>query len=173
MVWRESFGAHGATARRSEGERVSKTSSILIIEHHDDHRALLESALRGDGITVASVDTGEAALLRLGMTDFGCVIIGSPVPVTFAAESSTILDLFDLLAPNLAPRLVVVTNAAAVDIIRRALRMQAYAVFIAPFDPDQLRATVGMCLRREVPSRRLHGTAAQIERLVIGDSPEE
>ncbi|HYC89090.1 MAG TPA: hypothetical protein VEO54_07755 [Thermoanaerobaculia bacterium] len=54
------------------------TSSILIIEHHDDHRALLESALRGENVTIESVDTGEAALLRLGMSNFACVVLGSP-----------------------------------------------------------------------------------------------
>lgn len=152
---------------------MSATSSILIIEHHDDHRARLESTLRAENVTIESVDTGEAALLRLGMTDFGCVVLGSPVPVTFGNESSTILDLFELLAPNLASRLVVVTGARATEVVRRALRMQAYAVFLDPFDPGELRETAGMCLRRKVPPRRLHGTAAQIERLIIGESPEQ
>lgn len=146
---------------------MSTTSSILIIEHHDDHRALLESSLRGENVTIETVDTGEAALLRLGMTDFDCVVLGSPVPVTFGPESSTILDLFDLLAPNLASRLVIVTSARAADIVRRALRMQACAVFLDPFDQAELRATVGMCLRRERPPRRLHGSPAQIEQLVM------
>lgn len=146
---------------------MSTTSSILIIEHHDAHRALLESSLRGENVTMESVDTGEAALLRLGMTDFDCVILGSPVPVTFGPESSTILDLFDLLAPNLASRLIVITSARAIEIVRRALRMQAYAVFLDPFDPAELRETVGLCLRREEPPRRLRGMSAQIEQLVM------
>lgn len=79
------------------------------------------------------------------------------------------LDLFDLLAPNLASRLVVVTSERASGIVRRALRMQTYAVFLDPFDPVELRASVQMCLRGEEPRRRLHGTPAQIERLLMGD----
>lgn len=141
-------------------------SSILIIEHHDDHRALLESALRDDSATVESVDTGEAALMRLGMSNFGCVVLGSPVPVTFGSETSTILDLFDLLAPNLAPRLVIVTSAGSAEIVRRALTMQVHAVFLDPFDAAELREVVAMCLRGETPPRRLYGTSAEIERLV-------
>lgn len=142
------------------------TSSVLIIEHHDDHRALLESALRGENVTIESVDTGEAALMRLGMSNFACVVLGSPVPVTFGSESSTILDLFDLLAPNLASRLVVVTSAGSAAIVRRALKMQVHAIFLAPFDTAELREVVGMCLRGEVPARRLYGTSAEIEQLV-------
>jgi DNA-binding NtrC family response regulator len=142
------------------------TSSILIVEHHEDHRALLESALRDGNVTTESVDTGEAALLRLGMSNFGCVVLGSPVPVAFGSESSTILDLFDLLAPNLASRLVIVTSARAAGIVRRALKMQVHAVFLAPFDASELRESVHMCLRGEVPPRRLYGTPAEIEQLV-------
>ncbi len=152
---------------------MSTTLSILIIEHHDDHRALVESALRGENITIESVDAGEAALMRLGMTAFDCVVVGAPVPVTFGSEDSTMLDLFDLLAPNLASRLVVVTSDRAFQTVRRALRMQAYAVFLDPFEPEEFRKIVGMCLRRELPPRRLHGTAAQIERLVIGENADE
>jgi DNA-binding NtrC family response regulator len=148
------------------------TSSILIIEHHADHRALIESALRDDAVTIESVDTGEAALMRLGMSNFGCVVLGSPVPVTFGSESSTILDLFDLLAPNLASRLVIVTRAGSAGIVRRALKMQVHAVFLAPFDAAELREAVRMCLHDEVPSRRLYGTSAEIERLVMQDAEE-
>ena len=146
------------------------TSSILVIEHHDDHRALLESTLRDENITIETVDTGEAALLRLGMSTFGCVVLGSPVPVTFGGESSTILDLFDLLAPNLASRLVIVTSAGSAEIVRRALKMQVHAVFLAPFDAAELRKVVHMCLHAEVPPRRLYGTSAEIEQLVTQDA---
>ena len=148
------------------------TSSILIIEHHADHRALIESAVRDDSLTIESVDTGEAALLRLGMSNFGCVVLGSPVPVTFGNESSSLLDLFDLLAPNLAPRLVVVTSARSAGIARRALKMQVQAVFLAPFDAAELREVVRMCLRGEAAPRRLYGTSAEIEQLVTQDAPE-
>lgn len=151
---------------------MSTTSSILIIEYHDDHRALVESSLRAENVTIESVDTGEAALMRLGMSDFKCVVLGSPMPVTFGSENSTILDLFDLLAPDLASRLIVVTNALAVAIVRRALRMNAYSVFLDPFDPADLRETVAMCLRGDVPARRLHGTPEQIERMVMQE-PEQ
>jgi DNA-binding NtrC family response regulator len=148
------------------------TSSILIIDHHEAHRALLDSALRDENVTIESVDTGEAALLRLGMSNFGCVVLGSPVPVTFGSESSTILDLFDLLAPNLASRLVIVTSAGSAEVVRRALKMQVHAVFLTPFDAAELREIVHMCLRGEVPERRLYGRSAEIEQLVTQDACE-
>lgn len=146
------------------------TASILIIEHHDDHRALLESALRDVSAAIESVDTGAAALVRLGMTDFDCIVVGSPVPVAFGSDSSTILDLFDLLAPNRASRLVVVTSSRSAEVVRRALKMQVHAVFVAPFDAAELRESVGGCLRGEAPPRRLYATPAEIERLLVHDS---
>lgn len=149
------------------------TSSILIIEHHDDHRALLESALRDNSVTLESVDTGEAALMRLGMTNFDCVVLGSPVPVTFGSETSTILDLFDLLAPDLASRVVIVTSAGSSAIVRRALKMQVHALFLAPFDPGELKEIVGKSLRGEAPPRRLFGASADIERLIMQDPAQE
>ena len=145
------------------------TASILVIEHHDAHRMLVESALRDDSLTIESVATGEAALVRLSMTDFGCIVLGSPVPVTFGNEASTILDLFDLLAPNRASQLVVVTTAHSVQIVRRALKMRVHAIFLAPFDADELREVVRMSLRGEKPPRRLYGTAADIEQLITQD----
>lgn len=148
------------------------TASIFIIEHHDDHRELLEATLRDENVTIESVTTGDAALLRLGMSNFGCIVLGSPVPVTFGSESSTILDLFDLLAPNLASRLVIVTSARSGGIVRRALKMQVHAVFLAPFDAEELREVVRMCVRAETPPRRLYGTSAEIEQLVIEDAEE-
>ena len=48
--------------------------------------------------------------------------------------------------------------------------MQVHAVFLAPFDAAELREAVRMCLRGEVPPRRLYGTSAEIERLVTQDA---
>lgn len=139
-------------------------TSVLIVEHHRNHLGVLESAVRGDSVSVDSVDNGQAALLRLGMHDYDCVLIGSPVPVDFGSESSTMLDLFDRLAPNLAPRLIVITAAA--DIIRRALQMEVCAVFVAPFDAEELRNVVHACIRGEELPRRLYGATAEVERVL-------
>lgn len=138
--------------------------SVLIVEHHRDHLALLESAVGGDGVAVESVDNGRAALLRLGMHDYDCVLLGSPVPVDFGSESATMLDLFDRLAPNLAPRLVVITRPEAAGIIQRAVQMQVCAVFLTPFDPAELRKVVYACLRHEELPRRLYGASSEVER---------
>jgi DNA-binding NtrC family response regulator len=149
------------------------TSSILIIEQHDDHRALVESALREDSATIETVTTGEAALMRLSMSNFGCVVLGSPVPVTFGSENSTVLDLFDLLAPNLASRLVVVTSTRSAEIVRRALKMQVHAVILAPFEAAQLREIVQQCMNGETPPRRLYGASEDIERLIMQEPRDE
>ena len=144
------------------------TASVLIVGHHRDHLEQLESAVRAEDVTVESVDNGRAALLRLGMQDYDCVILGSPIPVDFGSENAIMLDLFDRLAPNLAPRLIVVTRPNAPEIIQRAMQMQVCAVFVAPFDLTELREVVHACLGREELPRRLYGTSADVERVLEG-----
>lgn len=179
LVARESGGRTRATALaqahaafrviRRAAERILKrglpmTASILIIEHDRERRVLLEAAVRGESIAADSVETGEAALLRLGMHNYDCILLGSPVPVSFDGESAIMLDLFDRLAPNLASRLIVITHSGAADIIQRAMQMQVCAVFVAPFEMPELRETVHACVRGEELPRRLYGAMPEVER---------
>ena len=122
------------------------SASILIIESHPAHRVAIETALAGLVPVVDSVATGDAALVRLGMHAYACVVIGSPVAVDFDGEASTMLELFDRLAPALAGRVVVITNAHASRIIERAAQMNVCAIVTAPFDRDELRHSVARCL---------------------------
>lgn len=145
------------------------TSSILIIEEPRENRPTLDTIVRDGFATIESSRTGEAALMRLGMTSFDCVLLRSPVPVEFGRESSTMLDLFDRLAPNLASHLVVVTSADATDILRRAVQMQVCAIFVEPFDAAELRGVVKRCMAGDAPQRRLYGASENIERLLEAD----
>lgn len=121
---------------------------ILVVEHHPTARGVLEFLLRDEG-EVQAVDSGEAALLRLGMTDFGCIVIRSPVAVDFGGESSTLLELFDRLAPNLASRVIVITHAGAIGVVNRAADLGVFAIFTEPFDAEAVRDAVRRCIAGE------------------------
>lgn len=145
------------------------SAPVLIIENHPAHRAAIETALRGLPFEVESADSGGGALMRLGMADYGCIVIGSPVDVDFGGESSTMLQTFDRLAPALASRLIVITDPRSVPVIRRAVHMKVFAVFLAPFDGTELRGAVQQCLGAEAPSRRLHGASDDVAALLAED----
>lgn len=138
---------------------------ILVVEHNLTRRTLLEAVLSGGAEVVATVDSGEAALVRLGMTDFACIIIGSPVEIDFAGETSTLLELFDRMAPNLASRIIVITHPEVTAVIRRARDLQVFAVFLDPFDAAELREAVRRCIRGEVPPRWLYGAPETLARM--------
>lgn len=137
-------------------------ATVLIIEDHEVHRTTIETALRDLPFALESSDSGSGALMRLGMADYGCVVVGSPVDVEFAGERSTILEMFGRLAPALASRLIVIVDPRAMAVIQRAIHLQVYAIFLAPFDAAELRAAVQRCLTGDPPPRRLHGASDEV-----------
>lgn len=149
----------------------SMRAPILIIEDHPEHRLAIETALRGLPSGAESADSGRGALMRLSMADYGCIVIGSPVDVDLGSENSTLLEMFDTLAPELASRIIVIADPRAAAVVQRALHMQVFAIFLAPFDGAELRATVQRCLAGEAPPRRLHGASDDVAAILAnGDA---
>lgn len=142
------------------------SAPILIIEDHPAHRAALLASLRGLPAEVEVADSGEAALVRLGTTDFRCIVIGSPVGVDFAGESSTMLELFERMAPALAEHILVVADPRATEVIRLAVQMRVFALILAPFEPAALREAVRRCIEGETPLQRVIGASEGVTRML-------
>lgn len=122
--------------------------SILIVASDGAECLALEDVLRGLG-AVESTGSGRAALMRLGMTDFACMVIASPVPVEFGSEPLTLIELLERLAPNLGERIVVITDETETEAIRRARELDVHEILLRPFDPAELRGAVERCLRHQ------------------------
>lgn len=108
----------------------------------------LEHVLHGVG-AVESAGSGRAALMRLGMTDFACMVIASPIAVEFGSEPLTLMELLERLAPNLGERIVVVTDETETEAIRRARELDVHEILLRPLDPAELRDAVERCLRHQ------------------------
>lgn len=128
--------------------RILTAPPILIVAKDDAECFAIEQLLRGVG-PIESACSGGAALMRLGMTDFGCMVIASPIPVDFGTEPLTLMELLERLAPNLASRIIVVTDADEADVVERARDLGVHQLLLRPFEPDELRETVGRCLRHQ------------------------
>lgn len=121
---------------------------ILIVEEDGAERADLERLLRDLG-QVESAASGPAALMRMGMTDYKCIVLASPIAVEFGGdESTTLIELLERMAPNLASRLIVITDLAEADVIRRARELGVHELFLRPFDAMMVRDRVAGCLSR-------------------------
>lgn len=107
-----------------------------------------EHVLRDVGV-VEGTGSGRPALMRLGMTDFACMVIASPVPVEFGSEPLTLIELLERLAPNLAERIVVITDESETEAIRRARELDVHEILLRPFDPAELHDAVERCLRHQ------------------------
>ncbi|HYR28815.1 MAG TPA: hypothetical protein VEU30_10140 [Thermoanaerobaculia bacterium] len=107
--------------------------------------------LRGLG-AVESVGSGRGALMRLGMTDFACMVIASPIPVEFGGEPLTLIELLERLAPNLAERIVVITDESETEAIRRARELDVHEILLRPCDPAEVQGAVERCLRHQTLS---------------------
>lgn len=118
----------------------------------DGAECLAFEHLLGDVAPVESAGSGRAALMRLGMTDFACVVIASPIPVEFASEAVTLMELLERLAPNLASRVVVVTNADETDVVERAGDLGVHELLLRPLEPAELRDAVARCVRQQASS---------------------
>jgi len=122
--------------------------SILIVARDGAECTAFEHLLRDLG-TVESAGSGRAALMRLGMTDFACLVIASPVPVEFGTEPLTLMELVERIAPNLASRVVIVTDEHEADVLERARDLGVHELLLRPLDPADLHDAVARCLRQQ------------------------
>lgn len=137
---------------------VQKRDEILLVERDARLRTQLEIAL-GELAVVESASSGQAALMRMGMTDYACIVVGSPIPVDFGDETFTLIELLERMAPNLAGRVVVLTSVEETAVLARALDLGVYAIFVQPFDVADVCDAVSRCVRHDAPPRPVHRTA--------------
>ena len=122
--------------------------TILIVAS-DGAECLAFEHILSDVAAVEATGSGRAALMRLGMTDFACMVIASPVPVEFGSEPLTLIELLERLAPNLAERIVVITDETETEAIQRARELDVHEILLRPFDPAELQGAVERCLRHQ------------------------
>lgn len=134
---------------------MEQSAPIFVVEQDKVMCGVLERALRAAG-KVESAGSGRAALMRMSMTDFRCIVLASPILVEFGDETFTLIELLQQMAPNLANRVIVLTAASATEVIDTALDLNVYAIFVRPFEIAELRDAVTRCLRHDPPSRRVY-----------------
>lgn len=130
---------------------------VLVVEGDAALRRLFEAILAHGGHDAVVVADAEAALQAIAAKEFGCMLIGSPVPMRIGRVKSTLLEHVAEVAPDLVSRIIVITTAVTSDpLLRRALRLRVFAIFGKPFDRNLLMETIGHCLSGQRPARRFY-----------------
>jgi DNA-binding NtrC family response regulator len=131
---------------------------VLVVEPYDEIRSLLTAALVSAGHEVLAVTDGRKGLKEIGTGDYGCVLIGTPVPVEAAGRSRLLIELIAEEYPDRCESLVLITtHVEDLEILSLAARLNVFAVLAKPFSTIALREVVEDCLSGAVRTHRWLG----------------
>jgi DNA-binding NtrC family response regulator len=122
---------------------------ILIVEDKDSLRAMLEEMLKAEGLQVASIASGSAAVERLrGGERVDLVLTDWRLP---GADGLAVLDAAIALDPTLP--VLVMTAFGSIETAVEAMKHGAEDFITKPVDPDLLRLLVSRAIERRMRSR--------------------
>jgi len=129
--------------------------SILVVDDESEIREGLELLLSGEGYGVASAETGESGLVKLGEHPFDLLLLDVSLP------DGNGLDLLREIRrrdPHLS--VVLITAYGSIDMARAAFKGGALDFITKPWSNDELLAQVAQA----VESRRLRDENIQLKR---------
>ena len=110
---------------------------LLVVEDHDELRAVMVDTLREAGFDVAEANSVDAALGCLGEASFELLCTDGVMPGLPTVE---LIEAFGQANPD-SPVLVV-TGHTDDEVVRRGIGDRAYALLKKPFTPQELVAAV-------------------------------
>jgi len=145
---------------------------ILVVDDEADVRTIIADALRDDGHTVETCDSGDTALPKLSHGNFDLAFVDINLPGISGFE---ILDRYSETDGETA--IVLITGRTTVANAIEATRRGAYDYLTKPFDLDDLRTLARRVLERRALYAQIHSLrertrsefAPGIE--IIGESP--
>jgi DNA-binding NtrC family response regulator len=129
--------------------------SILVVDDESEIREGLELLLAGEGYGVASAETGESGLVKLGEHPFDLLLLDVSLP---DANGLDLLREIRKRDPHLS--VVLITAYGSIDMARAAFKGGALDFITKPWSNDELLAQVAQA----VESRRLRDENVQLKR---------
>lgn len=121
-----------------------KPSQILIVEDDKKMRLALREIMTNEGYSVDTVETGEAALGRVGETNYDLVITDLKLP---GIDGMDVLRAIRRSRPDAS--VVMITAYATVDTAVEAMREGAEDYISKPFNLDEIRIVVKKVLEKK------------------------
>ncbi|HET7437341.1 MAG TPA: response regulator [Thermoanaerobaculia bacterium] len=115
---------------------------LLAIENDAPTRALLTALFGRDGIDVECVDSGSAALAKLGGGGYSAVLLDMMLS---DIDGTQVLREMRFLAPELLTKTILLTTAPE-RTVDSSEREEVFAVLTKPFELADLTDTVRCCM---------------------------
>ncbi|MBA7598678.1 Sensor histidine kinase RcsC [subsurface metagenome] len=122
----------------------SATATIVVVEDEMGARATLCGILEDAGYEVIGLERGSEALEAIRSSAFDIIITDIRLPDVGGRE---ILELAKEINPDAA--VIMMTGYASVETAVDAVNQGAYAYFVKPVDPDEIKTTIANALRHQ------------------------
>jgi signal transduction histidine kinase len=123
---------------------TAQITTVIVVEDERGARATLCGILEDAGYRVIGVETGEKARKTIQGNPFDIIITDIRLPDVGGME---ILEMAKELNPDAA--VIMVTGYASLETAVDAVNQGAYAYFVKPVNPDELKTTIANALRQQ------------------------
>jgi len=123
---------------------MPETDSILVVEDEAGTRATLSAILEDAGYEVTGLEKGTEARKMIRSHSFNVIITDIRLPDVGGLE---ILELAKEINPDVA--VIMMTGYASIETAVNAVNEGAYAYFVKPINPDEIKATITNALKQQ------------------------
>ncbi len=121
-----------------------ETDSILVVEDEAGTRATLSAILEDAGYEVTGLEKGTEARQMIRSHSFNVIITDVRLPDVGGLE---ILELAKEINPDVA--VIIMTGYASIETAVNAVNEGAYAYFVKPINPDEIKTTITNALKQQ------------------------
>jgi len=123
---------------------MPETDSILVVEDEAGARATLSAILEDAGYEVTGLEKGTEAGEMIRSHSFNVIITDIRLPDVGGLE---ILELAREINPDVA--VIMMTGYASIETAVNAVNEGAYAYFVKPINPDEIKTTITNALKQQ------------------------
>jgi len=146
------------------------TDSILVVEDEAGTRATLSAILEDAGYEVTGLEKGTEAQEMIRSHSFNVIITDIRLPDVGGLE---ILELAKEINPDVA--VIMMTGYASIETAVNAVNEGAYAYFVKPINPDEIKTTITNALKQQrlsLENKRLVESLQRSNRLLFEANEE-
>lgn len=121
-----------------------KRKRVLLLDDDPAMHRLIAAVLRGEGLRVDVVSSGDQAIEQIGRNDYAALLLDLMTPTTGGV---TVIRHLKKVNPDLLRRVILVT--ASPESVLKSVAIDAAAVVQKPFDAEELVATVRRVLSQQ------------------------
>jgi len=123
---------------------MPETASILVVEDEAGTQAILCAILEDNGYEVIGLTSGTEASEMIRSRSFSVIITDIRLPGVGGME---ILELAKEINPDVA--VIMMTGYASIETAVNAVNEGAYAYFVKPVNPDEIKTTIANALKQQ------------------------